>query len=229
MTESHKKMPVTNVAGVRTRKASQVDKKLQDQHVAWLLAVAQDRDRAAYAQLFAYYAPRLTSFAMRGNLSQNAAEEVMQETMIAVWRKAHSFDPRKASVSTWVFTIVRNKRIDFLRKEARPDLTEDDFAHVETTVDAADSVLIALQRSETVRERLKNLPDVQKEVIQKAFFEDKSHSEVAEDLGLPLGTIKSRIRLALGRLRGLITADMIEAGEDDPRGNDADGSAGQEN
>lgn len=186
-----------------TRKRS-VDQRLQDQHAACLKAVAENRDRKAFATLFAYYAPRLKSFAMRGNLSSDAAEEVMQEAMIAVWRKAEHFDSQKASPSTWIFTIVRNKRIDYLRRENRPDLTEDDFAHVETTAPGADNILVALQRSETVRDRMKSLPPEQLQVIQKAFFEDKSHSEVAEDLGLPLGTIKSRIRLALARLRGMI-------------------------
>ncbi len=186
-----------------TRKRS-VDQRLQDEHAALLSAVAGQRDRSSYAKLFSYYAPRLKSFAMRGNLSAEAAEEVMQEAMVAVWRKADHFDQKKASPSTWIFTIVRNKRIDYLRRENRPDLTEDDFAHVETTAPGADNILVALQRSETVRDRMKALPPEQLLVIQKAFFEDKSHSEVAEDLGLPLGTIKSRIRLALARLRGMI-------------------------
>lgn len=181
-----------------------MDQRLQEEHARLLQNVATHQDRAAYAALFAYYAPRLKSYAMRGNMSAEAAEEIMQEAMIAVWRKASYFDPRKASVSTWMFTIVRNKRIDFLRKESRPDLTEDDFAHVDTEVPTADNILVALQRSDTVRDRMQRLPKEQVEVIQKAFFEDKSHSEVAEDLGIPLGTIKSRIRLALGRLRGMI-------------------------
>lgn len=181
-----------------------LDQQLQDQHAAWLSDVAEERDKKAYANLFSYYAPRLKSFAMRGNLSAEAAEEVMQEAMIAVWRKASHFDSKKASASTWIFTIVRNKRIDFLRRENRPDFTEDDFAHVETISPGADSILVSLQRSETVRDRMKSLPPEQIQVIQKAFFEDKSHADVAEDLGLPLGTIKSRIRLALARLRGMI-------------------------
>ncbi len=170
----------------------------------WIERVAAERDKAAFAALFREFAPRLKSFSMRGGLPSEAAEEVMQEAMISVWRKAHQFDRTKASPSTWLFTIVRNKRLDYLRRENRPKLQEDDFAHVERTTSGADQDVFALQQNETLRSRLKKLPAEQLEVIQKAFFEDKSHTEVADDLGVPLGTIKSRIRLALGRLRGMV-------------------------
>jgi len=173
----------------------------------WIEAIAEHRDKAAFAKLFAEFAPRLKSFAMRGGLASEAAEEVMQEAMISVWRKAHQYDRTKASPSTWMFTIVRNKRLDLLRRENRPQLQEEDFVHVERTTGGADQLVFALQQNETLRSRLDKLPREQFVVIQKAFFEDKSHSEVAEDLGVPLGTIKSRIRLALGRLRGMVDSD----------------------
>lgn len=177
--------------------------KLADHHAALLERVSAG-DRAAYKALFEHYAPRLKAFAMRGGLASESAEEVMQEAMIAVWRRADSFDARKASASTWMFTIVRNKRIDFLRRAGKPDLTADDFAHLETEAPAADLAFEKLQDEAKVSKTLKSLPADQLEVIRKAFFEDKSHAEVAADLDLPLGTVKSRIRLALGKLRTLM-------------------------
>lgn len=182
-------------------KARPVNSALADQHATLIERVA-DRDRQAYAALFHYFAPRLKAFAMKGGLSSDIAEEVMQEAMIAVWRRASTFDRKKASASTWMFTIVRNKRIDYLRRAGKPALTAEDFAHEETEAPAADAAFSAHQEEEQLRSQLAKLPQDQLIVIQKAFFEDKSHSEVAEDLGLPLGTVKSRIRLALGKLRG---------------------------
>lgn len=179
------------------------DKAKANDAADWIEAVAAHQDKAAYAKLFKMFATRLKAYAMRGGLGSEPAEEVMQEAMIALWRKAHLFDRRKAAASTWLFTIVRNKRLDYLRREGRPKLQEEDFAHVETTTGGSDQLVFSMQQNATLRKRLDALSHEQRLVLQKAFFEDKSHAEVAEDLGVPLGTIKSRIRLAINRLRGM--------------------------
>jgi RNA polymerase sigma-70 factor (ECF subfamily) len=170
-------------------------------------AVAVRRDREAFARLFKHFAPRLKGFGLRRGTDAASSEELAQETMLTVWRKADTFDPRRATVSTWVFTIVRNKRIDLFRREGYP---EADLAEAGETVDegpAADDTLDRVQASNALRGAMKVLPKEQLSVLEKAFFEDKSHSVIAEELGLPLGTVKSRIRLALARLRGALPED----------------------
>ncbi|MBB4211213.1 hypothetical protein CCR85_08670 [Rhodothalassium salexigens] len=168
---------------------------------AMMVAIAQERDRAAFARLFAHFAPKLKAYGMRAGADPHTAEEIAQEAMVAVWRKAASFNPAKASVSTWLFTIVRNKRIDMLRREGRPDLREEDFLHLEQPVETQDETYEANETGAVLADRIAGLPDDQALVIKKAFYEDKSHRAIAEELGLPLGTVKSRIRLALTRLK----------------------------
>jgi RNA polymerase sigma-70 factor (ECF subfamily) len=139
---------------------------------------------------------------MRGGGDAESAQEVAQETLVTVWRKAASFDRSRASAATWIYTIARNKRIDLLRRTARPDIdTEDWLAIFAPPGQDADTSIDAGQTYTRVRVLLESLSADQLVVIRKAFFEDKSHSAIAEELGLPLGTVKSRIRLALGRLR----------------------------
>lgn len=169
--------------------------------VGLIEAIARERSRAAFAELFRVFAPRLKAYGMRAGAEAGIAEELAQEAMIAVWRKAATFDPAKASVSTWIFTIVRNKRIDFLRREARPDLREEDFLHLERDDVDAESGMSGEQQAEAAKRVLATLPEEQGEVIRMAYFEDRSHRDIAAALDLPLGTVKSRIRLALARLR----------------------------
>ena len=165
-------------------------------------AIALRQDRAAFAALFRHYAPRVRSFLMRGGADSEAAQEVAQEAMILVWRKAASFDRVRASAATWIYTIARNKRIDLLRRAGRPAIeTEDWLAVFAPEEEAADKSVLAGQTYMRVKELMDGLPDEQLIVIRKAFFEDKTHTVIAEELSLPLGTVKSRIRLALGRLR----------------------------
>ena len=170
-------------------------------------AVALHRDREAFSRLFKHFAPRLKGFGMRRGTDAASSEELAQETMLTVWRKAGTFDPRRATVSTWIFTIVRNKRIDLFRREGRPDVELNEAGETVYDGPAADDELNKAQSGAALREALKLLPDDQVTVLQKAFFEDKSHSVIAEELGLPLGTVKSRIRLALARLRGALPED----------------------
>jgi RNA polymerase sigma-70 factor (ECF subfamily) len=165
-------------------------------------AIAARQDRAAFARLFRHYAPRIKAFLMRGGSDAEVAQEVAQEALILVWRKAASFDRRRASAATWIYAIARNKRIDLARRSARPVLSADDWLSVFAVEEEdADKSVLTGQTYSRVKELLEGLSAEQLLVIRKAFFEDKSHSVIAQDLGLPLGTVKSRIRLALGRLR----------------------------
>ncbi|MEM6681324.1 MAG: sigma-70 family RNA polymerase sigma factor [Pseudomonadota bacterium] len=185
-----------------------VDKPTSDHLCGLVERIAETRDRQAFEDLYRHFAPRLKAYGMRAGADAITAEELAQEAMIMVWRKAASFDRRKATVSTWLFTIVRNKRIDLLRRQNRPDIeAEDVIAMIEPEI-AQDDAVIAEQSHSVVRESLKTLPEDQKKVLAMAFFEDKSHSQIAEDLGLPLGTVKSRIRLAMSRLKGRLGKEL---------------------
>lgn len=172
-------------------------------------AVARDRDRAAFARLFGYFAPRVKSFLMRSGLADSAAEEVTQEVMIAVWRKASYFDPSKAGASTWVFTIARNQRIDRLRRarSRTADHLPDPSDEPDMSPSGEDITLIA-EREEGVRKALASLPNDQSTIVRLSFFAEKPHAEIARELGIPLGTVKSRVRLALNRLRTLLDSDI---------------------
>jgi RNA polymerase sigma-70 factor, ECF subfamily len=165
-------------------------------------AIAIRQDRAAFAALFRHYAPRLKSFVMRGGADAEAAQEIAQEAMIMVWRKAASFDRGRASAATWIYTIARNKRIDLLRRTGRPAIdTEEWLTIFASEGESADTSVLVGQTYIRVKELMKDLSPEQLIVIQKAFFEDKTHTAIAAEMRLPLGTVKSRIRLALGRLR----------------------------
>jgi RNA polymerase sigma-70 factor (ECF subfamily) len=166
-----------------------------------VLAIARNRDRGAFADLFQVFAPKVKGFLMRQGLPSEEAEELAQETMVTVWRKAELFDPARAAASTWIFCIARNLRIDALRREGRAaayrlDLSEEPDAPATPEVEH-----LLRQRDARVRAELAQLSAAQREVLRLAFFQDRPHSEIAELLDLPLGTVKSRIRLALDRLR----------------------------
>jgi len=164
-------------------------------------AMAARQDKGAFAGLFSHFAPRLKAFGMRQGVDAATAEELVQETMLSVWRKSGTFDRRRANASTWIFTILRNKRIDLLRRQGRPETDLDSVAELPSDTSSADDDYHATQAGEIIRRAMVELPEEQVEVLKKAFFEDKPHSAIAEELDLPLGTVKSRIRLALARLR----------------------------
>ncbi|MCA0957321.1 sigma-70 family RNA polymerase sigma factor [Mameliella sediminis] len=166
---------------------------------AVLARIRDERDEAAFVELFNHFAPRLKAFLMRSGADAALAEECVQEVMATVWQKSAQFDPSRASVATWVFTIARNRRIDVLRRQKRPE-PEDLPWGPEAEPDQEDQVSLQ-QETEHLGEALASLPAKQRELIEKAYFGDLTHSEIAEATGLPLGTIKSRIRLALQRLR----------------------------
>ena len=166
-----------------------------------LLRVGSDRDRSAFKKLYEHFAPRLKSFLLRIGSDMSAAEEICQESMIMVWRRAETFNPESAGASTWIFTIARNKRIDKLRKDNRPlpDLTDPSFFQI--PVDKSDDILQRVEEEKKIKNALKNLPPEQAKLILSAYYEEKSHRKIADETNLPLGTVKSRIRLAINRLR----------------------------
>ena len=166
---------------------------------ALLGRVAAHQDRTAFAVLFAHFAPRVKAYLLRLGAPSGVAEELAQEALLSVWRKAHLFDPAKASAATWLFTIARNLRIDAIRRERRPELDPDDFMP-EPDADA-DAGLMLAENEGRLRLALKELPADQIQVVELSFFADKPHSQIAVELGIPLGTVKSRLRLAMGRLK----------------------------
>jgi RNA polymerase sigma-70 factor (ECF subfamily) len=169
------------------------------QWVACVTAIAKDEDQAAFARLFRHFAPRVKAFLIKSGASEALAEECMQDVMATLWQKAHLYDASRASVATWIFTIARNRKIDLLRRQARPE-PEDLPWGPEQEPDQAD-VMAMQQDSERLAEAIRQLPEKQRNLIERAYFGDLTHSEIAAETGLPLGTIKSRIRLALERLR----------------------------
>ncbi len=136
---------------------------------------------------------------MKSGADHAVAEECAQDVMVTVWKKAAQFDPARASVATWIFTIARNRRIDMLRRDRRPE-PEDLTWGPEAEPDQLD-VMSLQQESEQLISAIASLPEKQRVMIERAYFGDLTHSEIADETGLPLGTIKSRIRLALERLR----------------------------
>ena len=165
-----------------------------------LVARVRDQgDRTAFAALFRHFAPRVKGFLMKSGATAPLAEECAQDVMAVLWQKAHLYDPARASVATWVFTIARNRRIDALRRARRPE-PEELFWGPEAEPDQAE--VFEMQReNERLGIAVARLPDKQRVLVERAFWGDLTHSEIAAETGLPLGTIKSRIRMALERLR----------------------------
>jgi RNA polymerase sigma factor (sigma-70 family) len=168
----------------------------------WVVHVQRIRDngdKKAFAELYEHFAPRVKGFLINSGADNSMAEECAQEVMVTLWHKAHLFDPSRASVATWIFTIARNRKIDILRKQRRPEPEDLTWGPSEEP-DQAD-VMALQQETEILSNALTSLPSAQRELIEQAYFGDMTHSEIAKKTGLPLGTIKSRIRLALERLR----------------------------
>ena len=186
------------------------------QAVAWgrqIEAVATKRDRASFIALFQHFAPRVKTFMLRSGASEAMAEEIAQETMLTVWRKADLFVAGSHGAAAWIFTIARNLRIDALRREQRGNASssesdnDDARIAVESHLDkqlTPEAQFAAAQSEDNVRKAMAQLSDEQLRVIELSFFEEKTHSEIAEHLQIPIGTVKSRSRLALARLRALL-------------------------
>jgi RNA polymerase sigma-70 factor (ECF subfamily) len=173
-------------------------------------AIALRRDKGSFRQLFDHFAPRLKHYAMKTGCREHEAEDLAQDALISVWRNAASFDRRKANGVTWLFTVIRNKRIDMVRRTRHAhvlyDESEDDRA---AEADDPETSLQQTQLGQLMRDALQHLSREQREILELAFFGSKTHQEVADDLSIPLGTVKSRIRLALARLRN--ATDIMRA------------------
>lgn len=167
-----------------------------------ILAIAIRRDRKRFTELFLHFGPRLTGFFLRLGVAPGHAEDLAQEVMLTVWRKADQFDPARASAATWIFTVARNLRIDLKRRERDPASLVELYDGMNEPMPS--EMLIAVENSQRVRQAMAELPAEQLEVIRLSFFEDRSHGEIAALLQIPLGTVKSRVRLAMVRLRALV-------------------------
>ncbi|WP_020180798.1 sigma-70 family RNA polymerase sigma factor [Methylopila sp. M107] len=172
--------------------------------------VADFRDRDAFAILFDHYAPRLAAYLQRLGADAALAEEVAQDAMVALWRKAEQFDPQKSSVATWLYRIARNRRIDLLRRAHGGAMRLQDIPDPVDDRPRPDEAVAARQSETLVRRAMRGLPAEQLSLVRLAFFEGRSHSEIASVTGLPLGTVKSRIRLAFGRLRRRLEDDGLQ-------------------
>lgn len=164
-------------------------------------AVISQRDIAAYEIIFKYFAPRIKAYMMRLTTDRQLAEELMQETMIAVWHKADHFDPAKGALSTWIFTIARNLRIDAVRRSKRPEFDPEDPAFIPDSAPTADNLITARQTADELKAAIAELPFEQSELLKMSFFDDYSQSTIAAKMNIPLGTVKSRMRLAFNKLR----------------------------
>ncbi|WP_225874017.1 sigma-70 family RNA polymerase sigma factor [Terrihabitans soli] len=165
-----------------------------------IVAVAEARDREAFARLFGHFAPRLKAFLMRAGADAAAAEDFAQEAMLIVWHKASLYDPARAAPSSWIFTIARNLRIDTLRRNryAPRDIDPSDLPDAPLQPDAA---FDGSEGARRVRAALAALPEEQRKVLLLSYFSDLAHGEISRRLDMPLGTVKSRLRLAVARLR----------------------------
>jgi RNA polymerase sigma factor (sigma-70 family) len=178
-----------------------------------MLAITAQRDREAFARIFDHFVPRIEAYLQRLGMDAVAAEEVAQDTLLTVWRKSDLFDPGKSSLSTWIYRIARNRRIDLARRDRLTflDPMEQTFTSVIDESVGQDSQLQGAEQDDLVREAMKLLPEEQRVLLRLAFYEGRSHSEISDQTGLPLGTVKSRIRLAFARLRRELEKDGIDS------------------
>ena len=204
---------VDDKAQVKSRVAVlNTSEKRSDQWTLLLVAVGADRDRQAFAQLFSHFAPLLKSFAQASRHEgwfPGLSEDLVQEVMIKVWQKAAGYNPEKASATTWIYTVARNCRIDMLRRKSNTQhlpMENEDFWH-EPDEDTPVSLLRQKRTEVKVQDSLAQLPREQDQILRKVYLEGKSHAEASEELGLPLGTVKSRVRLALQKMQILVAPE----------------------
>lgn len=181
----------------------------QEEFAALVRRVAEKRDRKAFESLFDHFAPRLNGYLQRLGLERGEAEDMAQEVMAVLWHKADLFDPGKSSLSTWLYRIARNRRIDAARRERSRVLDPQEPMLLPSEPEPVDDEIDSRQRDERVRVALAALPEEQLELVRMAFFLGLSHSQIAERADLPLGTVKSRIRLAFQRMRRILEADEL--------------------
>ena len=177
----------------------------EETHAALIGRICDHADRAAFAVLFAHFAPRVKAYMRRLGAGDAQAEDLAQEALFAVWRKASLFDPARAGAATWVFTIARNLRIDTLRRQRPTEALSPEAESLEAdSAPGAEAALIIAERDRLLRTALAVLPPEQARLVQLAFYEDRPHREIERALGIPLGTVKSRLRMAIQRLRAAL-------------------------
>lgn len=189
------------VTSSATRKAIAITVVQSDSLESLAQKVAESRDRAAFKALFAHFAPRIKSFILKQKVSDEVAEDLTQEVMVTVWQKAHLFDPAKARLSTWIFRIARNKFIDKVRRQKYIEVDVDDHIRTVEAAEKTDEPVIQGQDKKRILAAMSTLKPDLRTVIELSFYQDLSHSQIAEQLKLPLGTVKSRIRIAFQKLR----------------------------
>ncbi len=190
--------PVLNAERGRDRVSQPTEPQFTEQ-TRQMLAVRDRRDREAFGQLFDYFAPRLKAVAMRSGAGSAAAEDIAQDVMLTIWHKADRFDPHRAQVSAWIFQIARNRRVDIARKENRP--VPEEMKIADGIEDDAAQIMAIEQETGELKTALSRLKPDQREMIEKAYLGELTHKEISDTTGLALGTVKSRIRLGLERLR----------------------------
>ncbi len=163
--------------------------------------IAANQDREAFSTIFKHFSPRLKSYFLKAGAADNQAEEIIQEVMISVWVKASSYDKKKSSVSTWLYTIARNKRIDKIRKEKRHYMLESDEGLEIPVESTQEEEMMSTQLSKRIDNYMKNLPVEQAKLLKLSYFHEKTHVDISKELNIPLGTVKSRIRLALSKIK----------------------------
>ena len=188
----------------RTENAMTTDDPIAPTDSELIEAIAARRDKAAFEALFRRYAGPIKGVTMKSGADAGEADEAAQEAMLAVWRKAHTFDPEKASASAWIFAIARNRRIDLIRKSRRPEPDPNDPLFRQPPEPGAETRFAIEQRETALRSALASLTGAQREMVLLAFFRGLTHHEIAETTGTPLGTVKSRLRLAVGKLRTVL-------------------------
>ena len=196
------------VMDVADRRKDEDKQRLEALFRSLITRVAQNRDRQAFGQLFDHFAPRLKSFMMRKNTSAELAEDLVQEAMIAVWTKAALYEPSKGSVTTWVFTIARNLRIDRIRRDVHMPTTELGDYDEPSEAPEGEELLGRKQEDGLVARALQSIPEEQRQILVLSFVEEMPQSEIASKLSIPLGTVKSRMRLAYGHLRRILETGL---------------------
>ncbi len=194
-------IPAVAAGRVTTSEGSVVEELTTEDMTLCLVRTGRSHDVASFERLFLHFGPRIRSYMLKRSLDGQQAEELMQETMMMVWRKASLFDPQRGNAAAWVFTLARNVMIDSLRKARRPEFDPTDPAFVPEAPEAPDSYYEQDESAARMRRAISTLPEEQAELLRMSFFEDISHSMIAEKTNLPLGTVKSRIRAAFSRLR----------------------------
>lgn len=178
-----------------------VPNSISEEHCLLLARIARDKDKDAFRTLYVFFGPRVKALMMKAGADRELAEDITQDVMLNVWNKAHLYHPERGSVSGWVYTIARNARIDRLRRGS--SRAHEDVSGMEIASDAAgaEEEVAANERADRVAEALVTLPEEQRRIIDYAYMHDMSQAEIAQKLQVPLGTVKSRMRLAYAKLR----------------------------